>query len=309
MTHKDGRLRTISAIVVTMLFLPSFTLARGSFGLSGSAEIFPKIADLTEEIGQFYSPLFERALDIQHSIGIRTGDVVYSIGSGMYKVANSLIGSEEEVIAMTGKAWDRWSAPGRLVADAFTRSIDRTGEVWGEIAYTVVNPNDKPQLNPVFDKDRVAKSDDSPGINILAGIGSIWDSFVDQVSNPLVPLFVHDANVISPNFDGGKFKIHGDICVDDLCVTKEQFKQMLVNSGGVQSVSGGSVSTENVSRTSGESAVGNETPVAGSDDEALGATPTQPEMLVEPSLEPSLPTDAVGSTPEPAPVSEPVPTE
>ena len=40
-------------------------------------------------------------------------------------------------------------------------------------------------------------------------------------------------------FNGGKFMVQNDICVDDVCVTKEQFKQMLLNSGGAQSVSGG----------------------------------------------------------------------
>ncbi|MDB5204254.1 MAG: hypothetical protein JWP09_282 [Candidatus Taylorbacteria bacterium] len=34
-----------------------------------------------------------------------------------------------------------------------------------------------------------------------------------------------------PWFVDGKFKVQSDVCVDDVCVTKQQFKQMLLNSG------------------------------------------------------------------------------
>ncbi len=33
-----------------------------------------------------------------------------------------------------------------------------------------------------------------------------------------------------------KIRINGDVCVDDICVTKEQFKQILINGGGVSNI-------------------------------------------------------------------------
>jgi hypothetical protein len=34
--------------------------------------------------------------------------------------------------------------------------------------------------------------------------------------------------------DGSQFKVQGDVCVDDVCITKEQFKNMIMNAGAVE---------------------------------------------------------------------------
>ena len=51
-------------------------------------------------------------------------------------------------------------------------------------------------------------------------------------------------------FDNGKFNVKGDVCVDDVCISKEQFKALLLNAGngngGVNS-SGNATSTDTTS--------------------------------------------------------------
>ncbi|MBI4086746.1 tail fiber domain-containing protein, partial [Candidatus Kaiserbacteria bacterium] len=44
-------------------------------------------------------------------------------------------------------------------------------------------------------------------------------------------------------FTDGKFRVQSDVCVDDVCVTKEQFKALLQNGGGTGEASGGSSAT------------------------------------------------------------------
>jgi hypothetical protein len=34
------------------------------------------------------------------------------------------------------------------------------------------------------------------------------------------------------SMDGSQFKVQGEVCVDDVCITKEQFKELLINAGG-----------------------------------------------------------------------------
>ena len=46
--------------------------------------------------------------------------------------------------------------------------------------------------------------------------------------------------------DGDRFNVNGLVCVDDICITKDQFKQILINSGSVMSLpsSAGSIGTD-----------------------------------------------------------------
>ena len=85
-------------------------------------------------------------------------------------------------------------------------------------------------------------------------------------------------------FVDGKFMVQNDICVDDVCVTKEQFKQMLLN---------GRAGTTQSSSTEVES-----TPEASPE-----PSPT-PEVTSEPTPEP---TPAPTPAPTPEPTLEPTP--
>jgi hypothetical protein len=59
-------------------------------------------------------------------------------------------------------------------------------------------------------------------------------------------------------FEGGKFTVKGDVCVDDVCVSKEQFKALITNSINKPSNSGSS----NTNNNGGES---NQTPAENTD--------------------------------------------
>jgi len=91
--------------------------------------------------------------------------------------------------------------------------------------------------------------------------------------------------------DGSKFDVQGDVCVDDVCVTKEQFKQMLLDVGGTNSTP---TSTPPID----EEEDGEETIVS---DPAVEEEPvSEPEPEPEPDPSPE---------PEPEPETQPAPEE
>jgi hypothetical protein len=132
-------------------------------------------------------------------------------------------------------------------------------------------------------------------------------------------------------FVGGKFMVQNDICVDDVCVTKEQFKQMLLNNGG----GGGSdeeepeevleddvevVDTppivEDIASSTPETATTTETTIVEDPEESI-STSTD-EVIIEDSVTEETVEDelvieesAPEPTPEPTlePVTEPAPVE
>jgi hypothetical protein len=89
-------------------------------------------------------------------------------------------------------------------------------------------------------------------------------------------------------FSGNSLKVKGDICVDDVCITKDQFKQMLQREGGYTAPS---VTTPTPAPT---------VPVVESTPEQTEQEPTEPEPVSEPVITPE-------PTPEPVPEIIPEP--
>ena len=138
-------------------------------------------------------------------------------------------------------------------------------------------------------------------------------------------------------FKDGKFQVQGDICVDDVCVTKEQFKQMLLNSGAQpsQNASAGAVGatqyntgeTQNTPQQSSGQAETQSTdsaqepeaqteetatttePTLDLTSDSAEATPDKPGEVVEPAPTAQLPVSEPLAEPAPEVVSEPASTE
>jgi hypothetical protein len=85
-------------------------------------------------------------------------------------------------------------------------------------------------------------------------------------------------------FGGGKLNVQGDFCVDNVCVTKDQFKQMLLNSGAaIHSTPTPEPEPETVTEPEPE---------------------PEPETITEPEPDNSAPEPEAAPSPEPAPVVE-----
>ncbi|MBU3668608.1 MAG: hypothetical protein FGM57_01420 [Candidatus Taylorbacteria bacterium] len=64
-------------------------------------------------------------------------------------------------------------------------------------------------------------------------ITAVMVGAVKELKNQLDTLKSGIENMVAWFKDGGqKFNVNGDICVDDVCVTKDQFKQMLIHNAG-----------------------------------------------------------------------------
>ncbi len=113
--------------------------------------------------------------------------------------------------------------------------------------------------------------------------------------------------------DGDRFNVKGLVCVDDVCLTKDQFKQLLINTGAVTGGAtvptpvepNGDTGTSTVSGDMDGGANGDT-----SNDGAIGdtgtTTPTSGETgTPDPTPEPTPPVVEPAPTPEPVPASEP----
>jgi Chaperone of endosialidase len=120
--------------------------------------------------------------------------------------------------------------------------------------------------------------------------------------------------------DGDRFNVKGMVCVDDVCVTKDQFKQLLINSGSASVISSPpaqntppstgdtSIEENNTSTSTTQSSGGGETPV-----QSTSKPPVETDNDPSPSpASENVPTPVPESTPEPetapAPVQAPEPT-
>jgi hypothetical protein len=70
-----------------------------------------------------------------------------------------------------------------------------------------------------------------------------------QELSALISSISTKVSIIYTWFDGGVFTAQGDICVDDICVTKDQFKALLIQSGGVVRIAS---STNEISQDSSD---------------------------------------------------------
>jgi len=119
-------------------------------------------------------------------------------------------------------------------------------------------------------------------------------------------------------FIGGKFNIQGEVCVDEVCISKEQFKQMLINTNSTTQYystsdttpgsSGNTSSTTDLTSTT-EPPVNTESNASTTESVAVEpvppiTTPTTEEVVVENTPEP----EVVSPEPEIAPESTPAPT-
>jgi len=104
-------------------------------------------------------------------------------------------------------------------------------------------------------------------------------------------------NSIFTWFANDKFNVQGDICVDEVCVTKQQFKQMLLNNGSyVQPVQ-----TPTPTPSSSDPVPEPEEVVPTEEDEDM---PPPEEIIEEPVVSEVIP--EVVPVPIPEPVPEPV---
>jgi hypothetical protein len=123
------------------------------------------------------------------------------------------------------------------------------------------------------------------------------------------------------SFGGSQFNVQGNVCVDDVCVTKQQFKQMLLNSGGFGGnpvpvapvVTPGPVVTPTSTTTAtttdtGTSSAGTGNGASGSGTSTPNATST-PGITAGPVVAPVVtptPIPASTSTPDVTPAPDPV---
>ena len=98
----------------------------------------------------------------------------------------------------------------------------------------------------------------------------------------------------------GKLRIEGDVCVDDVCVTKEQFKSLLQNAGGTNPPEEpqDDVVVDPVTDPVVDPVVDDVT----EDEEDDAVVPPEPEAEIEPIIEPE-------AEPEAEPVVEPASNE
>jgi hypothetical protein len=61
---------------------------------------------------------------------------------------------------------------------------------------------------------------------------SSLDTTLENSLGSLVKKFLTDEIITIKDFTTGLLHINGDVCVDDVCITKEEFKQMLINAKG-----------------------------------------------------------------------------
>jgi hypothetical protein len=104
-------------------------------------------------------------------------------------------------------------------------------------------------------------------------------------------------------FNNGNLNIQKDVCVDDVCVTKDQFKQMLRN-GGASVTPAPSPVPSAPAPVVPDTETPTSTPSVTSDPVVSSTTPTSEET-------PSAPVSEAPSTPEPVlvtPAPEPAPT-
>lgn len=97
-----------------------------------------------------------------------------------------------------------------------------------------------------------------------------------------------DAIAVWFGTDGSKFNVQGNVCVDDVCVTKDQFKQMLLNSGAASVL-------PQVSTPPPTTVPTVPTPIIPPADASASSTPNGTD------------TSSPESTPSPVPISEPTP--
>ena len=103
--------------------------------------------------------------------------------------------------------------------------------------------------------------------------------------------------------DGSKFNVSGDVCVDNVCVTKDQFKNMLQNAGGTTKLQV-NLSTQNVSEQQPSTSNGG-TSSSGTDT-STNSSSTNDESSTTPPVSPSSTDPSPASTPDPA-VIDPAP--
>lgn len=100
--------------------------------------------------------------------------------------------------------------------------------------------------------------------------------------------------------DGSKFKIQGDVCVDDVCLTKEQFKALLLNQGGSNNTDDDNTDTEDDSNDGGDD--------ENTNDESENENESESEDTPDEDLvvnEPDAPVEESEDEPEPEPAPEP----
>ena len=123
----------------------------------------------------------------------------------------------------------------------------------------------------------------------------------------LVKQFLADNILSIKDLTAQVFRVDGDVCVDEVCITKEQFKQMLINGGGTQQNI--ATPTPPTEEDSGEGGV-TVTPIG---DENTTQSPPQEEAPIDgdSSTPPPVETVVEETSPAPEPVVEnpPVPVE
>jgi hypothetical protein len=108
--------------------------------------------------------------------------------------------------------------------------------------------------------------------------------------------------------DGSKLKVQGDICVDDVCVTKEQFKSMLINAGGAaasQESNNNTSDSNSNSDSNNNSSDSQSSETATSTDSTDNSNDTPAEEVTPPAEEVTPPADDAEVIPEPDSTSSP----
>jgi hypothetical protein len=134
---------------------------------------------------------------------------------------------------------------------------------------------------------------------------------VKEIKNQLA-LVTGQVSELMTWFGGDRFNVNGMVCVDDVCVSKEQFKQILINSGSVTVVPTDS-SSSNSSSTPVSDSTPTSDPIPTLDPMSESSSTSTPNPITPASVSDSVPTPEpapVASAPEPAPVAsapEPAP--
>jgi hypothetical protein len=261
-----------------------------------------------------------------------------SAGLGGFEIYDSTGGATRSYIQAGVNGWQTPSDM-RLKEDIQTLSVlDKIDSIRGTI-YSLKDSH-IPQIGVIAQEIKFVFPEAVSGEEIdgkflgvsYNAIASIALQGVKELNTIFKNLIVKVENITAWFSDNGdRFNVKGMVCVDDVCVTKDQFKQMLINSGSVMVVppnesgnnegatSGsdaqegspiGSTSGDSTSGTSTESTSGLESSGDTSSDTSSDSTSDSITSAVEPTPSTNTPPSADEPTPSSGDSSTPpAPTE
>ena len=158
-------LRKLSIFLIALFTLSVSThpvLAEGYLKYQSA----PDLKQSFMELGDVYAPAFTRTIDLYSTIGHQT----LSYGEKMFELLD---------------------LSGRSILDAHNHVIGKTGEAIGGVVAGVTGEVDALNSKLIkgaknIEKSKTFVTQDRRG---TASIGTVWNSFIDTISNPLVPIF------------------------------------------------------------------------------------------------------------------------